>query len=176
MNWKSGVGKSLLNLTEGRPPWEVVNWKLHADVSTVCSPVDLLERSWIESKLCLVSRRVYNVDLLERSWIERLSWYDLSLTGVQSTSLRGRELKDICCRFTHYLFPRRPPWEVVNWKNTGTLTLNTSDRRPPWEVVNWKIAGSSPSATLEVDLLERSWIERFPMIRSTSEEKVKYYS
>ena len=58
--------------------------------------------------------------------------------------------------------PRRPPWEVVNWKSKYSIALSTvlivdllerswiesylipqyvtnTKGRPPWEVVNWKI-------------------------------------
>ena len=55
-----------------------------------------------------------------------------------STSLWGRELKGDLNgqRSTDF---RRPPCEVVNWKDDNTFNLVVFDRRPPCEVVNWKL-------------------------------------
>ena len=62
-------------------------------------------------------KRIHTVDLLVRSWIERLN-------------IANSLLPYIC----------RPPCEVVNWKISGTVGVQSEKGRPPCEVVNWKIS------------------------------------
>ena len=103
----------------GRPPCEVVNWKVTFVIRINKACVDLLVRSWIErfphqmrnKKMpCRPPCEVVNwkllfetfitllfVDLLVRSWIER-DECDSSVEPMMSTSLWGRELKGLFCR------------------------------------------------------------------------------
>ena len=115
------------------------------------SHVDLLERSWIERSyngylihtnrstslrgrelkayiICMPHRNPV-VDLLERSWIESaLLCLCLFLQGV-STSLRGRELKEINLLGYKKNYLGRPPWEVVNWKIVCVTTYMQPRKR-----------------------------------------------
>ena len=66
---------------------------VHSDFSSHF--VDLLVRSWVE-RYPLASRIFFDeVDLLVRSWVERMITKQ-SISTVASTSLWGRELKEIC--------------------------------------------------------------------------------
>ena len=101
--------------------------------------VDLLVRSWIESAIRSASTYTSRVDLLVRSWIER---------AKKRT-------------YPHYQHCR-PPCEVVNWKLTWWILL----RMHCWSTSLWgrELKGTKNvhlRSTLTVDLLVRSWIERY---------------
>ena len=125
-------------LKKSRPPCEVVNWKVkHQQFKRTKRQVDLLVRSWIESRCRRYELLRKFVDLLVRSWIERSDYPYMFQSG-----------------------DRRPPCEVVNWKSSKISSIPCETSRPPCEVVNWKVLVYTPAIFLFVDLLVRSWIER----------------
>ena len=165
-----------------RPPCEVVNWKTTVHAVWVQIRVDLLVRSWIERSLRLQNHS----QKTGRPPCEVVNWKNIlrsvSNFHLRSTSLWGRELKDVPVEQNVRLI-RRPPCEVVNWKNSSiTFSLSKAvdllvrswieseldrilrdaiHRRPPCEVVNWKVVEPSMmKGDTKVDLLVRSWIER----------------
>ena len=93
------------------------------------------------------------------NWKESES--DTGKTLLLSTSSGGRELKELYQILLLQKFCR-PPREVVNWKIFFYLFIGSCICRPPREVVNWKIFCHRTTEFADtVDLLGRSWIERY---------------
>ena len=161
VNWKLSSSATAQSSGQCRPPWEVVNWK-HQSVGSVSNSASRPPWEVVNWKIgCLWGTDMRGmVDLLERSWIERRVNLNRVQSFLSSTSLRGRELKDLSQRITAGTH-RRPPWEVVNWKTLGNRYLQYS-------VSSTSLRGRELKDILifwilllnVVDLLERSWIER----------------
>ena len=116
---------------------------------------------------------------------EVVSWKDMDMTmqnqGISSTSLWGRELKDLrskekglCSKSTslwgrelkdwkrhegHTEITRRPPCEVVSWKLLFFHFLHPLSCRPPCEVVSWKTSAAcfKPAAACRPPCEVVSW-------------------
>ena len=117
-------------------------------------------RSWIERFRLVNNYLDPGVDLLVRSWIER-TIIQIHIRIFSSTSLWGRELKDDTIRSRFCLIISRPPCEVVNWKVKGVqsvtkVTVSTS----LWGRELKDNIDAHATASRNVDLLVRSWIER----------------
>ena len=85
-----------MDIALGRPPCEVVNWKIKFHISRSFSSVDLLVRSWIERPTVLVCSSC----VPSRPPCEVVNW------KISSKSLQNP-------------ITGRPPCEVVNWKTFG---------------------------------------------------------
>ena len=96
------------------------------------------------------------------SWKIDTPYNNIKCAG--STSLWGRELKDYSYRITKHI-NRRPPCEVVSWKTNNFSCDAFRWCRPPCEVVSWKKLVTIQKIETEVDLLVRSWVERWTKIR-----------
>ena len=83
----------------------------------------------------------------------------LFICGSMSISTRGRELKNIRSLKT-YRAGCRSPREVVSWKILSITPWVNQSSRSPREVVSWKFLSRFCSVQCNVDLHERSWVEK----------------